>query len=522
MSEKPYRRGPYGKGIVKKKCSTTLSNEVLESIEDEDHEIVKRAYKKRKTKRLHNNDEPSVHNEYDGEADETQSDISVQQTGEPELEVESCAMEISDTTASNDENNARTDTETTSREDEFCIEDLLKHHDYNLRVDDIKDDENLISLENLEEFDILDDSLFTDDDTCITEDSTTDEDCTMKDNDDILNEDNDNIPLYDGANITLGAFMLLLALLFSQNNIVGEIIEQILTVIGLALPKGHKLCTTLYTFKKYFRNLKNPLIKHFYCSNCLLYLEDKAVAMCPNKMCNKVLTNSNKSYFLEISLDKQIQNFFSQESFYSKLQHRFQRNPTGYMDIYDGELYKSYCVNDGPLNSGDNLSFLLNTDGAPVFKSSKVAIWPLYLAINELPFKERMKTENMLLAGLWFGPSKPSMSTFLKPLNESLNIFSEGVICKSPERGSFMCKAYLLAITADLPAKSLLCNCVQFNGSYSCWRCKQKGETVSRGKGHTHAYPFQTESPKGPARTRECIIRDSITAVGDKKKQHSK
>lgn len=62
MSEKPYRRGPYGKGIVKKKCSTTLSNEVLESMEDEDHEIVKRAYKKRKTKRLHNNDEPSVHN----------------------------------------------------------------------------------------------------------------------------------------------------------------------------------------------------------------------------------------------------------------------------------------------------------------------------------------------------------------------------------------------------------------------------------------------------------------------------
>jgi hypothetical protein len=59
------------------------------------------------------------------------------------------------------------------------------------------------------------------------------------------------------------------------------------------------------------------------------------------------------------------------------------------------------------------ISFSLHTDGAAVFKSSIVSVWPLFLVINERPYKIRMKKENMLLASLWFGNKKPSMSTFL-------------------------------------------------------------------------------------------------------------
>ena len=52
-----------------------------------------------------------------------------------------------------------------------------------------------------------------------------------------------------------------------------------------------------------------------------------------------------------------------------------------------------------------NVSFSINTDGIPVFKSSKMALWPIFLMINELPFKQRKLPENMLQAGLWFGPT---------------------------------------------------------------------------------------------------------------------
>ncbi|CAC5414618.1 unnamed protein product [Mytilus coruscus] len=73
---------------------------------------------------------------------------------------------------------------------------------------------------------------------------------------------------------------------------------------------------------------------------------------------------------------------------------------------------------------------------------------------------------------------------------------TEGVECYSPDIGNFNCKGYLLAGTADLPARCLLCNSIQYNGSYSCWKCLQPGETASVGKGRAHVYPFQMDYPK--------------------------
>jgi len=42
------------------------------------------------------------------------------------------------------------------------------------------------------------------------------------------------------------------------------------------------------------------------------------------------------------------------------------------------------------------VTLTLNTDGIPVFKSSGYSFWPLYLTLNELPFKLRCYTEYML------------------------------------------------------------------------------------------------------------------------------
>lgn len=48
-------------------------------------------------------------------------------------------------------------------------------------------------------------------------------------------------------------------------------------------------------------------------------------------------------------------------------------------------------TNPGILDFQHNVSLLWNTDGVPVFKSSKFSIWPLCFIINELPFGERTK-----------------------------------------------------------------------------------------------------------------------------------
>lgn len=72
---------------------------------------------------------------------------------------------------------------------------------------------------------------------------------------------------------------------------------------------------------------------------------------------------------------------------WSKLLLRFDRDGVGdgrIHDIYDGSEYKKH-VRSGFLSSMSNVSLLLNTDGVQVFSSSKREVWPIWLAINELP-----------------------------------------------------------------------------------------------------------------------------------------
>ena len=61
-----------------------------------------------------------------------------------------------------------------------------------------------------------------------------------------------------------------------------------------------------------------------------------------------------------------------------------------YTDICDGRLYKE-LVSSGILGDSSRryVSLTFNTDGIPVFRSSGYQFWPLYLVINELPFRLR-------------------------------------------------------------------------------------------------------------------------------------
>jgi len=326
----------------------------------------------------------------------------------------------------------------------------------------------------------------------------------------------ENQTLYPGARVTIGAVMVLFTLFAIKYDLTGEAITHLLQLITLILPTGNILPDTLRKFKSYFRNLENPVILHHYCAFCLSSV-DKQTTVCPNTACIKELSPRHaKAYFIEIPVVQQLATFFSRRGFYSSIQHRFHRQKkreNNVEDIYDGLLYKKLS-NEGILSSPDNVSFLMNTDGVPVFKSSKVSIWPLYLVINELPYSRRMAKENMIFAGLWFGEKKPAMWTFLKPHTHSFASLERGVEMQSPERGTFHCRGILLACSCDLPARCLLCNSMQYNGENGCWKCLQPGKTVRTSvRGHCRAFPYQNDNPKGPLRTSESVREDGIRAA---------
>jgi len=129
-------------------------------------------------------------------------------------------------------------------------------------------------------------------------------------------EDPDAQPLYPGAAITVGAFMLLLSLFCTKHNPIGDGILQLLNIMAVALPRGHNLCTSLHTYKMcFFQNLQNPLIYHYYCCHCLGYIKDPTLNKCPYSVCSKDLSKNNKSYFLKMPVDIQVKNLFSQKNF---------------------------------------------------------------------------------------------------------------------------------------------------------------------------------------------------------------
>jgi len=236
----------------------------------------------------------------------------------------------------------------------------------------------------------------------------------------------DSKEIYKGSSITLGASMLLIITFALKYSLTGEALNDLLRLIEMHCPPSNFIPQTLGKLKKWFREAKHPLKFHRFCSRCNILLEDANIlgGICPNNSCENLLGFGNAvSHFIEIPIKEQIRSFFSRPGFFDDLQHRFTRvkhDASAYEDIYDGEVYKNLSSPGAFLSNPHNISLLWNTDGIPCFKSSKMSIWPLLFQINELPFRKRTSTENMITGGLWFGPSKPAVMSFTRPFIDCL------------------------------------------------------------------------------------------------------
>ena len=321
-------------------------------------------------------------------------------------------------------------------------------------------------------------------------------------------------PLFEGSPYTLGVVILLICCFVIRFRLPDEAISYLLRLLACILPLGHTLSGSLYHFRKTIRLFTDCLIPSltYHCNSCY-EIVGKNEKNCPS--CNNSLTESrSRAYFMQLKLVSQLQALWKNKEFCDMVRkHRFEHFENNkedkLSDIYDGLLYKRLFQNDGILSSPNNLSLSLNTDGAPLFKSSNISIWPVYMLINELPITQRKKRNYALFYGVWISCRKPQMWSFLKPLYEELNVLgSKGHTFCDYYGSTFDCKCFLLTCTCDLPARAIVYNCNQFNGDYSCWFCLQKGETFKHESvGISHVFPFK-ESPKDPLRTPKSVKRD--------------
>ena len=123
----------------------------------------------------------------------------------------------------------------------------------------------------------------------------------------------------------------------------------------------------------------------------------------------------------------------------------------------------------------------MNTDGVPLYKSSSWNLWPVFLSILNLPVNIRMKAENVILAGLWYGPTKTPMKLLLEPAMESLDMLSSsGVRVDTPDGPTTVHGKVMMGVF-DLPAKAAVLCMKQFNGEYGCAVCTHPGARLANG-----------------------------------------
>ena len=124
---------------------------------------------------------------------------------------------------------------------------------------------------------------------------------------------------------------------------------------------------------------------------------------------------------MTVSLEQHLTKLLERDDIWAKFhQYKNKPNSTSIRDIVEGKVYKKYEESVGFLANEDSLSLLFNTDGIPLYKSSKVNIWPVFLAVNELPPEEWFAKKNLILWGLLQGKGQPRFSTFFKVFTDDL------------------------------------------------------------------------------------------------------
>lgn len=237
----------------------------------------------------------------------------------------------------------------------------------------------------------------------------------------------------------------------------------------------------------------------FYCSECQNYMgknpDDASCLQC-DIMFNKESSTKSGHFFLSASLKDLLKDIL--KNYGTEMLPKTVDHGNGIKDVMDGKMYQN-LLKKGAL-AADDLTLSWNCDEAQIYNSDIRSIWPLQFTINELPYTKRK--ENVIVAGLWFGQTKPKMETFLKPFIDECIDLAQNPFQWSDSNGTVhSSKVFSLICSSDAVARPLLRNCKRFNGEYGCDWCLHPGMMVKKGQGSMRSYPYDEE--KQAARSNE-------------------
>ena len=226
------------------------------------------------------------------------------------------------------------------------------------------------------------------------------------------------------------------------------------------------------------------VVTYYFCPKCEITINFETVDQAECIKCNNIYTRlrlkKTRNYFFNLPLEPQLKDLINTK--------RFQefRKDCDESDIVNGRVYRR--LREQNIILENDITIQWNTDGVNIFNSSIQSIWPILVMVNELPY--RLRKNNMLLCGLWFGEKKPPMNLFLRPfIDELIRLHQHGFLSTTflnevPVR----IKIHTLLSPVDSCARPAIQNIKQFNGKFGCSYCLHEGENVTVGRGTTRVY----------------------------------
>ncbi|CAF4466881.1 unnamed protein product, partial [Rotaria sp. Silwood2] len=218
-----------------------------------------------------------------------------------------------------------------------------------------------------------------------------------------------------------------------------------------------------YKVKKLLSESKSVSTKHLICPGCnQITISKEQCTNCSIK--HSIQLQSFRSFSITDQLQSILINNRNIDLFY--------KNKELFMcDIRDGAIYESIRAD----NPGEILSLTINIDGVQPSKGSQTTIWPILLVINEIPPNLRFKLENVVLAAVWPGPSKPSrdeVRLLFRPVIDELIHLESGHPFHLSDGNIHILHVYLIGACCDKPAQALSQCISEPTAAFGCGRCE--------------------------------------------------
>ena len=118
------------------------------------------------------------------------------------------------------------------------------------------------------------------------------------------------------------------------------------------------------------------------------------------------------------------------------------------------------------------LHVFVSTDGFKFINSSGIRLYPLWIALADLPPVFRSVFQKIIRVTLWFGEGKPGFDMIFQYVQQEI---------KNPTFVQYEALSYkaffdFFSLSADIPMKTAVLNMKQFNRYYDCHLCEDRGE----------------------------------------------